>query len=397
VSGFDVSKLNRAVPMAAKVILALGVLAVCALAVLGRVGTVQEAGAAGVWNPKKAAAYLDQREQWWMAWPVAARDHGTFCVSCHTSLPYALARPALRAALGEQAPSPGEQKLLESVIKRVRLWNEVAPLYTDEHSGKNKSNESRGTESVLNALVLVSHDAPAGQLSDDTRAALDNMWALQLTEGDRKGAWPWLQFGNEPFEAHDSDFYGAALAAVTTGAAGDAYRAAPELHDHLASLREYLDREYAKQSPMNQVVLLWASAKWPELLSPEQRKAIISGILSAQRSDGGWNLASLAWSWRDWTVPSLVKNFTRSYGTTLKGISDGYATAIITYALEQSGLGHDDPHLAQARAWLLRNQTAQGFWPSFSLNNQRDPYSATGRFMSDAATAYAVLALTAAN
>ena len=48
------------------------------------------------WNRKAAAAYLDQRQDWWQKWPSAARDHGTFCVSCHTAAPYALARPALR-------------------------------------------------------------------------------------------------------------------------------------------------------------------------------------------------------------------------------------------------------------------------------------------------------------
>ena len=42
------------------------------------------------WNRKAAAAYLDQRATWWTTWPNAQRDHGTFCVSCHTALPYAL-------------------------------------------------------------------------------------------------------------------------------------------------------------------------------------------------------------------------------------------------------------------------------------------------------------------
>ena len=57
---------------------------------------------AGGWNSKSAAAYLDQRLSWWVTWKTAERDHGTFCISCHTALPYALGRPSLRAALRAQ-------------------------------------------------------------------------------------------------------------------------------------------------------------------------------------------------------------------------------------------------------------------------------------------------------
>src|SRR5580700_10568639 len=88
------------------------------------------AGDAASWS-SKAAAYLDGRMDWWMGWPSAARDHETFCVSCHTVAPYAMGRPALRAALGEQTPSATEHKLLGNVTKRVRMWKEVEPFYPD--------------------------------------------------------------------------------------------------------------------------------------------------------------------------------------------------------------------------------------------------------------------------
>ncbi len=169
---------------------------------------------ASSWDQKAAAAYLDQRAAWWMEWPKAARDHETFCVSCHTAVPYALSRPALRKSLAEAAPSPNERRLLDNVTKRVRLWKEVAPFYSDADRGMYKTVESRGTESVLNALMLASNDAQGGQLTNDTRTALDNMWAEQQTTGDKKGAWLWLRFANEPWEADDSDYYGATLAAL---------------------------------------------------------------------------------------------------------------------------------------------------------------------------------------
>src|SRR5436190_18069261 len=91
-----------------------------------------ESAAASSWSEKAAAAYLDGRLVWWMGWPAAARDHQTFCVSCHTAVPYAMARPALRSALAEQAPTPIERRLLDNVTKRVRMWKEVEPFYPDK-------------------------------------------------------------------------------------------------------------------------------------------------------------------------------------------------------------------------------------------------------------------------
>jgi squalene-hopene/tetraprenyl-beta-curcumene cyclase len=372
----------RAVPLLA-IVVVLSLLIACAR---------PEAKIATSWDQKAAAAYLDQRESWWTGWSGAARDHGTFCVSCHTSVAYAISRPGLRSALAEQGPSTNERKLLDNVIKRVRLWKDVEPFYTDHGY---KAEESRGTEAVLNALILAAHDAQSGQLTDDTRTAFDNMWVLQDKTGDKKGAWSWLQFDLEPWEANDSQYYGAALAAVAVGTAPENYRLTPEIQTNLKFLREYLDREYLNQSTINRVVLLWASTKLPGLLEPDQQHSIVDEVLSKQQYDGGWELSSLAYPPTGLGLSKLLRTWIREDGTSQKRESDGYATGLIVLVLQQAGLDRKSPPLTRGTSWLMANQNAaDGSWPSYSLNKRRNPSSDAGRFMSDAATAYAVLALT---
>ena len=343
---------------------------------------------ASSWDPKAAAAYLDRRQSWWMEWPRAQRDHETFCVSCHTAVPYALSRSALRRALAEQAPSPNEQRLLDSVTKRVRLWKEVEPFYKDADRGPYKSVESRGTESVLNALILSSRDAQRGQLSNDAHMAFENMWAEQQIAGKQKGAWLWLRFNNEPWEANDSDYFGATLAAVAVGIAPGNYRATPEVQPGLKLLREYLNREFAVQTTINRVLLLWAAAQLPGLLEPDRQNAIIAELLEKQQADGGWSLSSLSGDWK------------RMDGTPQETRSDGYATGLITFVLQGAGISPENAKLKLGLAWLTANQDkTEGSWAAYSLNKNKENHisSETALFMNDAATSYAVLSLTAAN
>lgn len=70
----------------------------------------------------------------------------------------------------------------------------------------------------------------------------------------------------------------------------------------------------------------------------------------------------------------------------------------MTFVLQQAGLPRDNPRLRQGLVWLAHNQDQTGGqWVTYSLNYRRSLTSDTGRFMSDAATAYAVLSLSKAD
>jgi hypothetical protein len=333
------------------------------------------------WDPRAAAAYLDGRLDWWLTWPNAARDQGTACVSCHTALPYLLARPTLRRALAESSRPEAERLMLASVTKRVRLWRDVKPFYPDQTRGLPKTSESRGTEAVLNALILATRDAEVGSLSEDGRMAFENLWVLQMKVGPSAGGWTWLNFGLEPWEAAGSPYFGASLAGIAVGTAPEGYAASPDIQSQVALLRDYLRSGAESESLFNRLMILWASAVLPDLLEDRQRASIIDAATAAQGADGGWSMEALG-PWQP--AESLPGD---------RG-SDGYATAVAILALREAGVSPGTPVLAKGRAWLVANQgEATGAWPASSLNRVHDAASDRAKFMSDAATAYAVLAL----
>jgi squalene-hopene/tetraprenyl-beta-curcumene cyclase len=312
-------------------------------------------------------------------------------------LPYALPRPELGATLHEDgAPSP-ERKLVGDVVTRVLAWSEVEPWYGNATpKGRLVAEQSRGSESVLNALVLARRDQATGTVSAEARQAFANMWAQQVTTGDQAGSWPWINFQLRPWESPTAPYFGAALAAIAVGMEPHGYAQSPEIQPNLDRLRTYLKthvdqslwdrvRRHDDPSLFNRAMLLWASAGLPNLLSADDRAAMVSAVWAAQNSDGGWSLTTLG-RWQHYTgVPETTA-------------SDGYATGLVAYALERAGAEPSEPHLARALAWLAQHQDPEsGGWVASSLNKLRDPATDIGKFMSDAATAYAVLALSAAH
>ena len=278
--------------------------------------------------------------------------------------------------MNERLLADPQRELLEMVKKRVALWPQLLPWYRDQKL------QSRGTEAVLNAIVLADADASLGHLSPTTRAALGNMWALQRTEGPEDGSWPWIDFHNEPWEASDSVYYGATLAALATGLAPDGYSQEPAVQTDLTRLRAYLQREFATQPLLNQIDLLWAAEKLPHLIDAQTRASILIEIFRRQRADGSWSTVTLMPNWK------------RHDGSSPPDVGDGYATGFIAYVLQKSGIPASDSRLRRSLAWLEGNQSRwNGRWSAESLNRPHRFWEESGHFMDDAATAFAVLAL----
>ncbi len=79
---------------------------------------------AAAWDRQGAAKYLDDRMDLWFvkARELQTGEGKTSCVSCHITVPYVLARPALRQATGVGPPTPQEAKLLDETLHRVDTY-----------------------------------------------------------------------------------------------------------------------------------------------------------------------------------------------------------------------------------------------------------------------------------
>jgi len=277
------------------------------------------------------------------------------CASCHTIYPYLAARPALKDA-GPQ------DKVRSFVEKRAANFD----------SGKKEDKPRGDAEIVATAATLAVNDAlTTGKLHPLTRQTLDRMWALQQPNG----SWDWYKCGWPPFEL--DDYYGAVFAAVGVGHAPEKYAETEKAREGLKKLRTY----FKNTPPPNlhhKAWLLRASLKLDGLLSKEEQQETVKELLTLQRDDGGWSLASMA-EWKGQAGPVDGK----------KAPSDGYGTGLVVYVLRQAGVPASDKALQRGVVWLKANQRESGQWFTYSLNESEHHYIA------HAGTAYAVLALKA--
>ena len=353
------------------------------------------------WNRESAARYLDERMDAWFAKAkkLQTGQRLTACVSCHTTVPYVLSRSVLRRATHVSRATPQEVRVLEEATRRVETYGAHQPLYD---SNERKKTESRGTEAVLNALILARADAEQNRrdASEPTRKAFRRLWETQRSDG----AWDWLDFGLEPFESVDAAYYGATLAALAIGTV-PAYSPsrATDATVGIDKLRGYLNEKYPQQSLFNRAWVLLASTRLKDLLTRARREALIAELQSRQQGDGGWSLQTLG-PWR-WSRPAAPFRAPGRLDASLLAKSDGYATGLIVYTLREAGLPIDHPAVRKGLQWLRANQQdvqvgqrIRPAWRAYSINYDREHGGEEGEpwprmFMSDAASAFAVLAL----
>lgn len=216
------------------------------------------------------------------------------------------------------------------------------------------------------------------------RPLVHGLRARGRPDGPERGGWRWLAFGLAPWETRESEIWGASLAALALQAA-PGYASEASVQGPATLLRDYLRRKALE--PLNRhsrLGLLWASTFWPGLLPPSDEATITAEILSVQRSDGAFSLAQLG-------------RWERSDGSPAPEGGDGYATGLVTYVLLRRGNATLRPAIDRALTWLKTHQDVEGHWPGASANLSRTSDDAfVGFFMRDAATGYAVLALSAA-
>ena len=326
----------------------------------------------GDWSPRLAAQYMDSRQKEWFVWP-RALSSGSPCVSCHTGMTYLLARPVLRRALGEDQPTSYETGLLDALRAKVAKKDAKELAKATVAAGV-------AVEGVFSALFLAMRDAPGGALSAEGERAFEQLWSTQLRDGKNQGAWPWFSLKQDPWEVPQSAFFGASLAALAVGTAPPVYRERPEVQERVSALTRYLQGEQESQPLHNRLALVWASSKLPAALPEPVRQSIIRQVLDKQQPDGGWTIESLG-PWKPHPEAPVSDG------------SSNYATAMVAFMLQRSGVERSHPGLVKAFTWLRSRQDPEGgYWAAESMNRRyEDPMPL--RFMRDAATAFASLAL----
>jgi squalene-hopene/tetraprenyl-beta-curcumene cyclase len=270
------------------------------------------------------------------------------CFACHSDYAFLLARPAV------------SHKVSAHATVRLAL----------EHLAENpQQTDYWVTEAVMVASILAQNDAATtGKLHPSTSKALDRIWAAQREDG----GWTWIKNNQPPSEV--DDHYGVTMAAIGVGIAPDGYSKTPAAQKGLEKIRQYL-RNNPPANMHQRAMMLLASLRVDGIMTDAERAEVVEGLLTLQKPDGGWGLATLG-------------NWKRSDGKEQDyESSDGYGTGFVIYVLRCAGIAVEDPRIQKGIAWLKTHQRVSGRW--FTRSMKQD----STHLITNSGTAYGVLAL----
>lgn len=308
------------------------------------------------------AKAIDYLERGSLAWNGSRK-----CVACHTNGIYMTIRPALTPRLG--APNDEMRKHF------------VASL--EQYSQKNAEEQQQSVapaQAIYIAAGLAEWDAHVSRkLSPETERALAQMLRVQRETGTwgSLDCWP-------PYES--SAYHLATVAAMAIGAAPGwlAHLTDPQQLAAVESLKKYLRTETPKQD-YDRTLLLWASARLPDLLPPDKKQELVDLVLSKQRADGGWSIRSFGEP-EQWGSGNRAEKL-RAEPEFSDPPSDGHQTGLAIVVLREAGIAAGDPRLQKGVQWLKANQRASGRWWTRSLNTEK------WHFITYSGTAFPLLAL----
>ena len=177
-----------------------------------------------------------------------------------------------------------------------------------------------------------------------------------------------------PYES--DDHFGVSLVSLALGvASSDEYIRSPQAAEGDRRLKKFLNN-HPPESLHQKGMLLWASGHRKDLVEKTVVKQWQDDLFSVQKVNGAWVLPELG-----------DRHWKRSDGRTQSTDPDAYATAFAAHVLVESGITYGDERLVKARRWLKAQQRESGRWYT------RSPHKDNRHYISNAATSFALLAL----
>ena len=281
----------------------------------------------------------------------AAWNGSNGCVACHTTGVYLCLRPMLTRTLGR--PSDDIRNLFVADLQER----------TDE-ADKNLDSlrTSIAPAHIANiAWGLAEWDAHVtGELSDETRRALELMCRVQADDGSFSNldCWP-------PFESSN---YQAATVAAMAVATAPGWKESVSDQKTLAAIDRL--QTYLRDTPpphlYAEVLLLRAATRWPELMDNARRRRVYADIFAHRNADGGWAM-------RDFATPENWGRGNRADKLSAEADvesppSDAHMTALALIVFMDAGMAHNDRLVRLGVNWLKQNQRKSGRWWTRSLN-----------------------------